>query len=59
MKLFSMERNHCMVFRFNFEFRIVLFLIDMLDIKNSIWQLIRTRNLSYVMSIVDSTVNIS
>jgi hypothetical protein len=36
-----------------------IILIDMLDFKNSIWRLIHTRNLSYVMSVVDLTVNIS
>jgi hypothetical protein len=34
-------------------------LIDMFNFKNSIWRLIRTRTLSYGMSIVDLTVNIS
>jgi len=34
-------------------------LIGMLDFKNSIWLLFCTRTLSYGMSIVDLTVNIS
>jgi hypothetical protein len=36
-----------------------IILIDMLDFKNLIWRLIRTRNLSYGMSVVDLMVKIS